>query len=297
MELGTNIKKFRTDAGFTQEELAAKLSVSAQAVSKWERGDTEPSPAQFCRLAEIFSIPPTHLLGGNISSSEETFINSCYDNLSLAESLGKAFELQFYTITGLAKHAMSHRKTDWWNINAEIPPNRVHVETPPNRVSWNNKNCITAFSSVDTCHMMYNGDDANIAFSMMPANDKMCWLINERDRLSDYLSLIGNKDFLCCIRYMISTDFPVCYSAEHLADKTGLPVEKVSNTLDEATRLGICWTKEKDIDTKSVKLYTTNDGQMLCGILTLAYLSLPKNEKNGHYLFACPAKHTISERA
>lgn len=38
MEIGNQIKSLRAARGITQETLAEKLGVSAQAVSKWERG-------------------------------------------------------------------------------------------------------------------------------------------------------------------------------------------------------------------------------------------------------------------
>ena len=42
MSLSENIKKFRLEKNLTQEQLAAKLCISAQAVSKWETSDTYP---------------------------------------------------------------------------------------------------------------------------------------------------------------------------------------------------------------------------------------------------------------
>ena len=43
MSLSDNIKKFRLANNLTQEQLAVKLGVSAQAVSRWENGDTTPN--------------------------------------------------------------------------------------------------------------------------------------------------------------------------------------------------------------------------------------------------------------
>ena len=41
--IGSVISTWRTTAGLTQEQLAEKLSVSAQAVSNWENGKNQPS--------------------------------------------------------------------------------------------------------------------------------------------------------------------------------------------------------------------------------------------------------------
>ena len=40
--LGSNIKAFRKNKGFTQEELAGLLNITPQAVSKWESGQSMP---------------------------------------------------------------------------------------------------------------------------------------------------------------------------------------------------------------------------------------------------------------
>ena len=55
MTLGQNIKKLRRNADMTQEELAEMLSISSQAVSRWEVGTAMPdisllpSLGNFCR--------------------------------------------------------------------------------------------------------------------------------------------------------------------------------------------------------------------------------------------------------
>lgn len=40
VELGKRIRELRLAAGMTQEQLAQKMNLSAQAVSKWENGDS-----------------------------------------------------------------------------------------------------------------------------------------------------------------------------------------------------------------------------------------------------------------
>ena len=42
MTIGTNIKKLRTTAGLTQDQLAERLYVTRQTVSNWERGISRP---------------------------------------------------------------------------------------------------------------------------------------------------------------------------------------------------------------------------------------------------------------
>ena len=61
-----NLKTLRKNKGFTQEELAARLNVVRQTVSKWEKGQSVPDSEMLVRLAEIFEVPVSQLLGGPI---------------------------------------------------------------------------------------------------------------------------------------------------------------------------------------------------------------------------------------
>lgn len=49
-----NLKVFRKQGGFTQEDIAEKLGVSRQAVAKWERGETVPDVEMCIALAELY---------------------------------------------------------------------------------------------------------------------------------------------------------------------------------------------------------------------------------------------------
>ena len=61
--IGENIRAMRRRCGFTQEELAGLLSVTPQAVSKWENGNGMPDLTQIVPLAQIFGITTDTLLG------------------------------------------------------------------------------------------------------------------------------------------------------------------------------------------------------------------------------------------
>ena len=63
---GENLKTLRKNKGFTQEELAARLNVVRQTVSKWEKGQSVPDSERLVSLAEIFEVPVSQLLGGPI---------------------------------------------------------------------------------------------------------------------------------------------------------------------------------------------------------------------------------------
>ena len=59
-----DLLKYRKDSGLSQEELAEKIGVSRQAVSKWERSEASPDTDNLIRLAELYGISLDELLTG-----------------------------------------------------------------------------------------------------------------------------------------------------------------------------------------------------------------------------------------
>ena len=61
--LGINIRKMRLERGMTQRQLAYRLRVSVQAVSKWERGKTYPDVTMLLPIADMFGVTLDKLFG------------------------------------------------------------------------------------------------------------------------------------------------------------------------------------------------------------------------------------------
>ena len=64
MRIGERIQRYRKQAGLSQEQLAAQLSVSRQAVSKWETGESMPDLAKVVQMSELFGVSTDALLKG-----------------------------------------------------------------------------------------------------------------------------------------------------------------------------------------------------------------------------------------
>lgn len=68
--LHENIKAVRERKGITQEELAGRLHVVRQTVSKWERGLSVPDADMLVSLSEVLATPVSVLLGETVSAPE-----------------------------------------------------------------------------------------------------------------------------------------------------------------------------------------------------------------------------------
>lgn len=69
--LSDNIKILRKKKGYSQETLAEQLHVVRQTISKWEKGISVPDAVMLDRMAELFEVPMSVLLGGGLEVEEE----------------------------------------------------------------------------------------------------------------------------------------------------------------------------------------------------------------------------------
>ena len=72
MYLSANLKKYRIMKELTQEDVAEYLGITAQSVSKWERGESYPDIILLPALANIFETSVDLLLGMDTIRADET---------------------------------------------------------------------------------------------------------------------------------------------------------------------------------------------------------------------------------
>ncbi|MBQ8799492.1 MAG: helix-turn-helix transcriptional regulator [Lachnospiraceae bacterium] len=65
--LNETIKTLRKNKGFTQEELANRLNVVRQTVSKWEKGYSVPDAELLKKIADVLETDVSALLGGSVA--------------------------------------------------------------------------------------------------------------------------------------------------------------------------------------------------------------------------------------
>ena len=65
---GENLKTLRKQKGFSQEELATRLHVVRQTISKWEKNLSVPDADTLIRLAETLEVSVSELLGAKIEN-------------------------------------------------------------------------------------------------------------------------------------------------------------------------------------------------------------------------------------
>ena len=77
MTLGEKLMQARKAAGLTQADIAAKLHVSRQAVSRWESGQSKPSTEKLLALGELYGVLIDRLL--NTENTEKPAVETTSD--------------------------------------------------------------------------------------------------------------------------------------------------------------------------------------------------------------------------
>lgn len=93
-EFSDNLYELRKSRKLSQEELAEKLSVSRQTISKWESGVTTPDMDKLRLICEIFSVGVNELMGSiqereTSNNIEKAFVSDLDDGKKAAKNSGK----------------------------------------------------------------------------------------------------------------------------------------------------------------------------------------------------------------
>lgn len=81
--LSENIKAVRKSKGLSQQELAVKLNVVRQTVSKWEQGLSVPDSDMLISLSEVLEIPVSTLLGETVVETEVDRLKAISEKLEI----------------------------------------------------------------------------------------------------------------------------------------------------------------------------------------------------------------------
>ncbi len=137
--LNENIKAIRKSKGLSQQELAVKLNIVRQTVSKWEQGLSVPDSEMLISLSEVFEIPVGTLLG-------ETVIQTEVDTLKAISEKLEVINLQ------LAQRKTTRRKIIHWSLISLcaiiIIVFAILLELESSYLGWNYSAPETAFLGV-----------------------------------------------------------------------------------------------------------------------------------------------------
>lgn len=119
MDIGNKIRELRNSRNFTQEDLASKLNVTSQAVSRWECGISLPDISMIPLLSKTLFVSADELLGCN--SPKNQLFDSC-SNLTIwgdvlnQDQIDSIFENRDMVSDGTAKKVLVVDDSDFMRM-------------------------------------------------------------------------------------------------------------------------------------------------------------------------------------
>ncbi len=264
MTFAENIRKYRILRGLTQEELAAKVGVSGQAVSKWETNDTLPDTALLPDLADALDVS-IDLLFGHTCTSAEAVMPALFGYITAGDS-EKSFDRRTYDVIAAAYKASTwreHGDEPWWNWMPKNPMCRIDLYTD------------------ELVGVMFDHPDFPLCTTVPEPKEGYESYINEHS--AAYLAALSDPDVLNCIVTMLkrTPERPRRCELAVLLRDAGIAAEKEDEIYGKLKTLGrLFHFADVEINGQNRRLLSVNanNAAYFLGIYANAYAATYRAE-------------------
>ena len=252
MSLSGNIKRLRLDKNLTQEQLATKLGVSAQAVSKWETSETYPDGALLVPLANELEV-----------SLDELFGN---DSVSMADISGRIVKLIHNTE---AKERFNVARDIGWQIERGLFNCRMEIEKKydPNEIK-NQKNASYILDD-NGFTIVSNGKEPFFSVFPQPAEGYGHFL-NDKDDLQKIFAALSRTDTITALIYLYNRTENYVFESSVLAKDCNFPSDKIESVLADLLLLKVMWKQNLTINGEERTLYYSRPSHKLLALFIMA---------------------------
>ena len=253
----------RTEAGETQETVAAALGISPKTLSKWENGASEPELSLLCALADYYGVSADRLLGRNsCEMSKEEQLDTELEPLTRADAASHIFASNMTAMHRLTSHLIRHREA--------TPTTAV----PPQMLGGAARSVISS----DTVYTLgVNREALNLYVMLCGNTENFAWLSDEAVicRMAELFAALSTPDAIALLRTLNETDFPCDFSAAFAAKKAGITEESAESLLKVFTSFGIfCSAEVAHLSDGDRTVYHCEGSGLLLTVLSLIYEQL-----------------------
>ena len=251
MSLSANIKRLRLEKNLTQEQLATKLGVSAQAVSKWETSETYPDGALLVPLANELEV-----------SLDELFGN---ETVTMADISGRIVKLIHNTE---AKERFNVARDIGWQIERGLF--NCHMEIgkryDPNEIK-NQKNASYILDD-NGFTIVSNGKEPFFSVFPQPAEGYGHFL-NDKDDLQKIFAALSHSDTMNALIYLYQKNENYVFESAVLQRDCEIANDQINAVIDDLLTLKLIWKQELTINGESRVLYYSRPSHKLLAVLLM----------------------------
>ena len=265
MQINQNIAHYRKRLGYTQEQLATQLGVTAQSVSKWENELSSPDISLLPDLAKALGVEVNALFAQEPAPLQKVGISDvselCYD--ALLSIFAKAQHGFYYG----DKKILSEEKLKLW------------VDSLKKDFGFPLPKCAYAIDEGEPDHSALFVSDA-ISFIDRSYGGKDSTLLFDLDKAGELLSVLGDKNARKILKALYEKlitegEDGTSFSPKALAEVTSLTENDISDAAVKLRHVGLIDEVEKIAQNGLKKEYCTlysKDFIFVLAILRLAYV-------------------------
>lgn len=252
MSLSENIKKLRLEKNMTQEQLAAKLCVSAQAVSKWERSETYPDGSLLVPLANAFGVSLDSLFGN--------------DSVTMADISEKIIKL----INNTKSEERFHVANDiCWQIERGLFNCRMEIEKKydPDEI----KNIGNSSYILDNNGFTVVSNGKEPFFSVFPQpSDGYGHFLDTKEDLQKIFAALSRIGTMNALIYLYHKNENYVFESSVLEKEAEIPSDKIESVLSDLLQLKVIWKKDLTINGEERTLYYSRPSHKLIALFIMA---------------------------
>ncbi len=226
MSLSENIKRIRLENGLTQEQLAGRLGISAQAVSKWETSETYPDGSLLLPLAQELNV-----------SLDELFGN---DKVSMTDISRRIIKL--FGETPVEKRMHLARDIGWQMEKGLFNGEIMSAEKYSSEDLLERTNSSYILNDYGFT-LVSNGKEPFFAVFPEP-EEGYGHFLEEKQALYKMCVALSSTDTLNAMLYLMKQKENFLFEPAFLAKECNIADDKMEQVMADLTFLGMLWTKE-----------------------------------------------------
>lgn len=251
MSLSHNIKRLRLDKELTQEQLAAALGVSPQAVSKWETSETYPDGSLLVPLARELGV-----------SLDELFDN---DAVSMADISQRIIALLHNTEK---KERFNVARELGWQIERGLFNCRMQIEKKYDPEELKNQRNSSYILDDSGFTLVSNGEEPFFAVFPQPEGG-FGHFLNGREELQKTFAALSHSDTMDALIYLYRKESCV-FEGAALARECGIADGQIETVLNELMQLRIVWRQVLSINSEKRTLYHSQPDHVILALFLIA---------------------------
>lgn len=252
MGLSQNIKKFRLERKLTQEQLAAALGVSAQAVSKWETSDTYPDGELLVPLATKLGVSLDALFG-----NQEVYMADISGKIRALLHETKREE-RFPVVRDLG-----------WQIEKGLFDCHMFCEEDYDSEEIKKQQNSSYILDDYGFTLISNGKEP--FFSVFPEPEAgFGQFLENKEVLQKVFAALSSPDTMTALLYLHRKKENYVFEREVLAKECQISEDKISDVMKQLVMLRVVWERKLAIDDRECVLYSSKPSHKLIALFLMA---------------------------